>query len=66
MKPQLSFALFYMLFGAIFTFFAIQQVSISGWGVMAILLVLLATYDLGSGIQMMISYFRRNKNIKPK
>lgn len=52
----------YLLLGIVFTYFAIQDVQESGWSIFPILLVILATFDCGSGIKMIgASIFLNNK-----
>ena len=50
----------YILLGGLFTYFAIEDVSKNGWGFFSYLLVILATFDFGSGIRIIFYY----KNIK--
>lgn len=52
----------YLLLGALFTYFAVQDVQQNGWGFFSYLLVILATFDLGSGIKMTLIHFMRKKN----
>ncbi|WML50175.1 YdiK family protein [Neobacillus sp. PS3-34] len=54
----------YILLGALFTYFAIQDVSDDGWGVFTYLLVLLATFDVASGLKMIGFYIRFKSQIK--
>lgn len=55
----------YILLGSLFTYFAVQNVNDSGWGFFSYLLVLLATFDFGSGIRMIMFHFKL-KNIQKK
>ena len=48
----------YFLLGSLFTYFAIQNVNESGWGFFSYLLVMLATFDFGSGIRMMMFHLK--------
>lgn len=49
----------YLLLGVVFTFFAIQHLQQTGeWGFLTYMLVLLATFDIGSGIQLIIAHFK--------
>ncbi|HAQ06777.1 MAG TPA: DUF4305 domain-containing protein [Bacillus bacterium] len=48
----------YIALGVLFTFFAIQNVNETGWGFFSYLLVMLATFDLGSGIRMILFHFK--------
>lgn len=52
----------YLLLGALFTYFAVQDVQQNGWGFFSYLLVILATFDLGSGIKMISIHLLRKKN----
>jgi len=59
-SPTLLSGLIYLLLGGLFTYFAIQDVQESGWGVFTILLVFLATFDLGSGLKVIFfSFFQK-------
>jgi|GEM_PF-3577538 len=64
MKPQLSVALLNILFGVIFTYFSIRQVSLSGWGILAVLLAALAAYDFTTGFRILFSYFKTSRRKK--
>lgn len=57
-QSPLSSGVFYMILGALFTYLAIRNVSEDGWGVFSYLLILLATFDLGSGIRLIFLHFR--------
>lgn len=46
--------LVYLFLGALFTYFAVQDVQQNGWGFFSYLLVILATFDIGSGIKLML------------
>ncbi|CAM4116168.1 YdiK family protein [Mesobacillus thioparans] len=56
-SPMFS-GIVYILLGILFTYFAIQNVNDSGWGFFSYLLVLLATFDFGSGIRMILFHFK--------
>jgi hypothetical protein len=43
------------MLGILFTYFAVQNVQESGWGMFSILLVILATFDCGSGLRLLLS-----------
>ncbi|NRD77632.1 YdiK family protein [Bacillus sp. BRMEA1] len=62
-SPLLS-GLIYLLLGGLFTYFAINDVQTSGWGFFSILLVILATFDLGSGIKLIAFHIRFRDKIK--
>ena len=59
-SPLLS-GFVYLLLGALFTYFAVQDVQQNGWGFFAYLLVILATFDLGSGLKIIIFSISKNK-----
>ncbi|AIE58768.1 YdiK family protein [Bacillus methanolicus] len=56
-SPLIS-GIFYIMLGTLFTFFAIQNVNEAGWGFFTYLLVILATFDIGSGIRMIAFHFK--------
>ncbi|MEH7252225.1 YdiK family protein [Neobacillus niacini] len=55
----------YLVLGALFTYFAIEDVTQNGWGFFSYLLVLLATFDFGAGIRIFFLYNKsKHKNKK--
>jgi uncharacterized membrane protein HdeD (DUF308 family) len=57
----------YIILGLLFTYFAVQDVQQNGeWGFFTYLLVLLATFDLGSGIRMVLFHFKLKSIQKDK
>ncbi|WP_342429226.1 YdiK family protein [Neobacillus sp. FSL H8-0543] len=54
----------YILLGSLFTYFAIEDVSQNGWGFFSYLLVILATFDFGSGIRIIFFYNKYKNQIK--
>nr|WP_295975156.1 YdiK family protein [uncultured Bacillus sp.] len=57
-SPLLS-GIIYILLGVLFVFFAVQNVNEEGgWGFFSYLLVILATFDLGSGLRIIWYHFR--------
>ncbi|KIL50595.1 YdiK family protein [Jeotgalibacillus soli] len=66
MRSPLMYGGFYIVLGILFTFFAIQSVNTSGWGFWAYLLILLATFDIGSGIRLIGIHFKIKKQLKEK
>jgi hypothetical protein len=56
-SPMVS-GFIYLVLGALFTYFAFDDVQKNGWGFFSYLLILLATFDLGSGIKMIVFHFR--------
>ena len=62
-SPLLS-GLIYFILGALFTYFAINDVQNNGWGFFSYLLVILATFDFGSGLKMIIFHFKYRDQLK--
>jgi hypothetical protein len=54
----------YLILGGLFTYFAIHDVAQNGWGFFSYLLVVLATFDFGSGLKLIIFYFRFKDKMK--
>ncbi len=48
----------YIALGLLFTYLAVENVNQSGWGFFSYVLVLLATFDIGSGIRMIQFHFK--------
>lgn len=49
----------YIVLGLLFTYFAVQDLQQNGeWGIFTYLLVILATFDLGSGIRMVLFHYK--------
>lgn len=44
----------YLFLGILFTYFAIQDVQTGGWGIFTILLAILAAFDCGKGIKLIL------------
>ncbi|WAA09233.1 DUF4305 domain-containing protein [Fervidibacillus albus] len=61
MNSPISVGIIYFLLGVIFTFFAIQQVLISDWGLFAFLLIIFAGLDIGTGIKIFYYHFLQKK-----
>jgi hypothetical protein len=52
----------YLALGTLFTVFAIQDINATGeWGFFTYLLIILATFDFGSGIRMIMLHFMIKK-----
>lgn len=51
----------YLVLGCIFTFFAIQQVTMNDWNFFVYLLLILATFDFGAGFRLIGLHFRIKK-----
>lgn len=60
-RSPLFSGIIYLMLGVLFTYFAVQNVQESGWGIFSILLVILATFDFGSGVKMILVSFLINK-----
>jgi Domain of unknown function (DUF4305) len=57
----------YVLLGSLFTFFAIENLSDNGgWGFFTFVLIILATFDFGSGIRMILFHFHIKRQQKQK
>jgi hypothetical protein len=54
----------YLLLGSLFTYFAIQDVQKNGWGFFSYLLVVLATFDFGSGLRIISFYVKFRDKLK--
>ncbi len=54
----------YILLGSLFTYFAIEDVTKNGWGFFSYLLVILATFDFGSGIRIIFFYNKYKNQMK--
>lgn len=52
----------YILLGIVFTFWAIRLVNTDGWGLLAYLLLFIATIDIGGGIRLIGVHFKTRKN----
>ena len=63
-QSPLFSGIIYLILGLLFTFFAIQNVNESGWGVFSYLLVILATFDFGSVVRMIQFHFKLQKSQK--
>lgn len=59
-SPMFS-GIIYLFLGFLFIYFAVQNVQESGWGIFSILLVILATFDCGSGLKMILAAILFNK-----
>ncbi|MDQ0221372.1 DUF4305 domain-containing protein [Peribacillus cavernae] len=57
-RSPITAGFFYMALGVLFTVFAVQEVSSSGWGFLSYVFVLLATLDFGSGIRMVMLHLK--------
>ncbi|WML58038.1 YdiK family protein [Neobacillus sp. PS2-9] len=62
-SPLLS-GLIYFFLGGLFTYFAIDDVQKNSWGFFSYLLVVLATFDFGSGLKMITFHFKYKDKLK--
>ncbi|MFP7474501.1 YdiK family protein [Niallia taxi] len=61
-KSALLSAILYLILGALFTYFAVQSVrDHGGWGFFSYILVILATFDIGTGIRLISFHFMIKK-----
>lgn len=51
----------HIVLACLFTYFAIDNVNQYGWDFFSIILVLLATFDFGSGLKLVTLYFKLRK-----
>ncbi|WP_318506152.1 YdiK family protein [Bacillus sp. T3] len=63
LSPLFS-AFFHIILACIFTYFAIDNVNQFGWDIFSFILVLLATFDFGSGLRLIALHFKLRKIIK--
>ncbi|GIN64011.1 hypothetical protein J27TS8_40040 [Robertmurraya siralis] len=58
-RTPLFSGILYIVLGLLFTYFAVQDVQRNGeWGIFTYLFVILATFDFGSGIRMVLFHFK--------
>lgn len=60
-RSPLFSAIIYILLACLFTYFAIDNVNKNGWDIFSIILVLLATFDFGSGFRLIAIHFKVKK-----
>ena len=70
-RSALFSGILYFFFGALFTYFAIEDLNRNqDWGFYTYLLVILATFDIGSGIKLVSFHFflkkKQTENKKTK
>ncbi|MCM3569910.1 YdiK family protein [Neobacillus mesonae] len=63
-RSPLFSGIIYFILGALFTYFAIDDVQKGGWGFFSYLLVILATFDFGSGLKMFFFHFKYKDRLK--
>lgn len=64
-SPLVS-GILYLLLGALFTYFAIENVQKDQWGFFTYLLIILATFDIGAGLKMIAIHYRIKKSRNKK
>jgi ABC-type multidrug transport system permease subunit len=57
-RSPLFSGIIYIFLALLFTYYAIQNVNKEGWGFFSILLVILATFDFGSGLRLLSLHFK--------
>ncbi|MEQ2527929.1 DUF4305 domain-containing protein [Robertmurraya yapensis] len=58
-QTPLFSGILYIVLGLFFTYFAVQDLQKNGeWGIFTYLLVILATFDFGNGIRMILFHFK--------
>ena len=63
-RSPLFSGIIYFLLGSLFTYFAINDVNSGGWGYFSFLLVLLATFDFGSGLKLIFFHMKYKDQLK--
>ncbi|WP_066074434.1 YdiK family protein [Neobacillus soli] len=63
-RSPLFSGLIYILLGGLFTYFAVDDVQKNGWGFFSYLLIILATFDFGSGLKVITFYFKHKDKLK--
>ncbi|MBS4197667.1 YdiK family protein [Lederbergia citri] len=58
MRSPFFSGVIYLVLGCIFTFFAIQQVTMNDWNFFVYVLLILATFDFGAGFRLIGLHFR--------
>jgi hypothetical protein len=64
MKKKVSLlrnAIFYLILGFLFVFIAVQTAGDTIWNFTTILLALIATFDIGIGVRLLIMHFKLKK-----
>lgn len=64
-SPLIS-GVIHMVLASLFTYFAIINVNDYGWDFFSYILILLATFDFGTGIRLVGLHFRIKKIIQQK
>lgn len=58
LKNIFSQILMKFAFGALFIYFAVDDINSSGWGLLAWISIFFATNNISTGIQMLMMYFK--------
>ena len=66
-RTPLVSGIIYMILGILFTYIAIQNVQRDqGWGIFTYFLIIIATFDFGTGLRMVAFHFKFVKSQKKK
>lgn len=58
-RSPLVSGIFYIILGILFTYIAIQYIEREqSWGIFTYFLIILATFDIGSGLRLIALHFR--------
>ncbi len=60
-QSPLFSGIIYIILACLFTYLATTNVTESGWTIFSFFLILLATFDFGSGLRLVIFHFRIKK-----
>ncbi|WP_163651974.1 YdiK family protein [Listeria sp. PSOL-1] len=62
-KKNLLFqSLLYLILGALFVYFAVNQVNDRGWGYLAYIIIAMAVFDFVAGLRLLFIAFAKRKN----
>lgn len=66
-RTPLFSGIIYIILGLLFTYLATQNIQREdGWGLFTVFLIIIATFDLGSGLRMVAFHFKWQKELKNK
>ncbi len=66
-KTPLYSGIFYIILGCLFTMIAIQTIQREQeWGIFTYFLILLATFDIGSGLRLITFHFKTKQHEQKK
>ncbi|MGG3451758.1 YdiK family protein [Domibacillus aminovorans] len=57
-QSPLAAGIFYNILGGFFVFLAVQDVNVNGFRFFNYVLILLATFDIGTGLRLMLIHFK--------